>query len=114
MKNILFIAITISLLVLSGCAKKDYTTFAQCLTENNASMYGAYWCSHCANQKKEFGSAFMYINYVECDAKGAKANPALCEEKGIQGYPTWEIHGILFPGEMPLDKLSGLSGCPLS
>jgi len=27
-------------------------TFAKCLTENGAKMYGAYWCTHCENQKK--------------------------------------------------------------
>jgi uncharacterized membrane protein len=29
---------------------------AQHLTAENAAMYGAYWCPHCANQKKLFGA----------------------------------------------------------
>lgn len=35
----------------------------------------------------------------------------ICLEKGIQGYPTWEINGNLYPGEQSLDKLAKLSGC---
>jgi len=85
-----------------------YDDFAKCLTEKGVTMYGAEWCSHCKNQKKMFGSSFQYVNYVECPK-----NPNLCNSKGIQGYPTWEIDGELYSGERPLESLSSLSGCPL-
>jgi len=73
-------------------------------------MYGAYWCPHCAEQKKLFGSAFDYVNYVECDPKGKDANPALCQQKGIGGFPTWEIGNDLYEGTRSLQELARLSG----
>ena len=61
-----------------------YDAFAQCLAEKKVTMYGAVWCSHCQAQKKEFGSAFKYVPYVECPE-----NTKLCTDKGVEGFPTW-------------------------
>lgn len=83
---------------------------AKHLTEVGATMYGAYWCPHCMQQKELFREAFKYINYVECDPKGRRANPALCHEKGVKVYPTWEIEGNFYPGVRSLEELSNLSG----
>jgi hypothetical protein len=86
---------------------------AECLTEKGAVMYGAYWCSNCERQKLDFGSSFQYINYVECaegDPEG-KAQPQVCEEKGITGYPTWIADGQKLVGRQPLNKLAELTGC---
>lgn len=60
--------------------------FAKYLTEKGVVMYGAYWCSHCQNQKKVFGDAFQYITYVECTQE-----PKRCLAAGVKGYPTWTI-----------------------
>ena len=47
-------------------------------------MYGAYWCSHCNNQKKEFGvQAFSNIPYIECDKEGENSQNSLCKEKKV-------------------------------
>jgi glutaredoxin len=110
------IALTASLLV--GCATQQTTVdnvsyeaqLANHLDETGATMYGAYWCPHCADQKEMFGSAIDQVPYVECAADGENAQPQLCQEKGIQGYPTWEINGEFYPGTQPLDKLAELSG----
>ena len=67
----------------------DNTQIAQCLTNSGVKLYGAYWCSHCNNQKKMFGDAEKYITYVECDAKGENGDPDACSEAGITAYPTW-------------------------
>ena len=83
---------------------------AQHLTLTNAKMYGAYWCSHCQDQKKKFGEAKKLIPYVECDPKGENSQTALCQQKGIQGFPTWEINGKMISGDLPLDKLADESG----
>lgn len=83
---------------------------AKHLTEIGATMYGAYWCPHCMEQKGLFGEAFKYIKYVECDPGGKEANPTLCYEKGIKVYPTWEIRGNFYPGVRSLEELSNLSG----
>lgn len=91
-------------------ASSEVISFAQCLAENKITMYGAEWCPHCQNEKRAFGSAFQYVPYVECPD-----NPALCEEKGIKGYPTWIFpDGRKLEGEQGLYGLSETSGCPLS
>jgi len=86
----------------------NYDEFAKCLSEKEVSMYGASWCSHCNNQKKMFGDSFKYVNYIDCPE-----NQDLCNEKGIQGYPTWIINGKQYPGEQTFQKLSELTGCSL-
>lgn len=83
---------------------------AKHLTVTNAKMYGAYWCPHCLDQKKRFGEAKKLIPYIECDAKGENPQTALCQEKGIKGFPTWEINGKMLSGERSLDELADASG----
>ena len=110
------IALTASLL--AGCASQqaavDNTSYeaqlANHLSETGATMYGAYWCPHCNEQKEMFDSAIDQIPYVECAADGENAQPQLCQEKGIQGYPTWEINGELYHGTQSLETLADLSG----
>ncbi len=95
----------------SGLGK--YDDFAKCITEKGIVVYGAYWCPHCLNQKNIFGSSWKYVDYVECDPKGINANLQLCQEKGISGYPTWDIGGRQYAGELTLSSLAKLSGCSL-
>ena len=83
---------------------------AKHLRKIGAAMYGTYWCPHCNAQKELFGGAFNHIKYVECDSRGDRANPALCAEKGIRRYPTWEIKGRFYLGAKSLQELSELSG----
>ncbi len=33
----------------------------------------------------------------------------LCKEKGVKGFPTWEINGKMYPGEKSLSDLAKLS-----
>jgi hypothetical protein len=80
------------------------------LKKIGAKMYGAYWCPHCTNQKKMFGQSFSQINYIECDPGGQNPQPNLCQKADIQGYPTWEINGKLYPGVQSLHDLAKLSG----
>ena len=109
MKIILLVSMTL-LLVLGGCAAsvKDYTEFASCVSLSGAKMYGTEWCSHCQNQKAEFGNSFQYVNYVDCDR-----NRNDCNKAGVGGYPTWVINGSNYPGEQRLGRLADLSGCEL-
>lgn len=92
-----------------------YVSFAKCLTQKNVTMYGAYWCPHCANQKALFGTqGAKELNYVECDKRGKLANPELCVQKGIKQYPTWIFpDGSSTSGELSLEALSAKSSCPL-
>uniref|UniRef100_A0A7S2R3K6 Thioredoxin domain-containing protein n=1 Tax=Eucampia antarctica TaxID=49252 RepID=A0A7S2R3K6_9STRA len=83
------------------------TALAKSLRKLDATMYSAYWCSHCYEQKQAFGKeAFTnYITYVECSKDGFDAQNKLCKDKNLPGYPTWEIKGKLYPGEQSLEEL---------
>ncbi|KAG7358403.1 vitamin K epoxide reductase family protein [Nitzschia inconspicua] len=83
---------------------------AQSLQSLDAKMYGAYWCSHCYDQKQILGKqAFeSYVDYVECSKDGINSQTKLCKSKEVPGYPTWEIHGKLYPGQQELDELEEL------
>jgi uncharacterized membrane protein len=91
-------------------ANEFQTGLAKYLTSHGAVMYGSFKCPHCNLQKKLFGDAFKYINYVECHPKGPNANPSLCFAQGIVNYPTWEINGKYYEGTMSLEQISGISG----
>ena len=46
-------------------------SLAQQLKQSGAKMYGAFWCSHCLEQKEEFGQQAMKdFPYVECYPNG--------------------------------------------
>ena len=88
-------------------ASPNIEKLALCLKEKNVTMYGAYWCPHCQNQKKLFGSAFKDVPYVECTEDTTK-----CREMNIQNYPTWILEdGKRLVGEIPLDTLAKESSC---
>lgn len=80
---------------------------AESLSKLDARMYGAFWCSHCFEQKQTLGMEAVqtYVPYVECDKEGYQNQRALCKSKDVPGYPTWEIGGKLFPGERSLGEL---------
>lgn len=84
------------------------------LQGKGAKMYGAYWCSHCNNQKQELGYEVVkekqMFTYIECDKEGLNSQYNMCKanKKNIPGYPTWEISGEYFPGEQSLDELEKL------
>ena len=81
------------------------------LKQIGAKMYGAYWCSHCHDQKQLFGkSAFSEINYIECDPKGKNSQTDLCKAANVKGFPTWEIKGKTVTGTQSLEELATLSG----
>ncbi|KYC38404.1 hypothetical protein WA1_37120 [Scytonema hofmannii PCC 7110] len=85
---------------------------ARHLTKSGAKEYVAWWCPHCHEQKQLFGKeAYKEINAIECDPQG-KSNPSpdLCKAAGIQGYPTWQINGKLYPNVQSLEKLAQISG----
>lgn len=92
-------------------APSKYDDFAQCLTDQGATMYGAYWCPHCEEQRAAFGSAFKYIDYVECSSPGSNTFD-LCPD--IESTPTWEKEdGSRITGALPFSVLSEEFGCEL-
>ncbi len=105
-------------LTLSGCGSSnngsEYLPFAQCLTAQEFTMYGAFWCPHCTDQKELFGKSFDAIQYVECDPKGENPQPLLCLEKEIKSYPTWiRGDGTRWQGTLQLEELAKYSTCAL-
>jgi hypothetical protein len=88
--------------------------FSKCLTNSGAQLYGTFWCSHCANQKKIFGSSFKYVSYVECSTPDGNDQLPICKENNIEGYPSWIFgDGSISIGEMSLAELSKKTQCPL-
>jgi hypothetical protein len=88
--------------------------FAQCLKDKDALFYGAFWCSHCQNQKKMFGSSEKLLPYIECSTPDGKGQLAVCREKNITGYPTWIFaDGSRESGELDLEMLAAKTGCEL-
>lgn len=87
-------------------SSREALSLATDLKRLDASFYGAFWCSHCYEQKQTMGSeAMAMIPYVECARDGENSQSKLCKEKEIPGYPTWEIKGKLYPGEQSIDEL---------
>ena len=71
--------------------KPNQDTLAQCLTEKGVVMYSSYLCSHCQETKDMFGTSMKYIHQVECHPQGPGSQTALCQQKKIEGTPTWII-----------------------
>jgi hypothetical protein len=92
-----------------------YDSFARCLATRNARMYGLYWCPHCADQKREFGSSFHYVPYIECASENDphELTPA-CKAAGVKLFPSWQF-GAEPPkeGVLTLQELSQKTGCSL-
>jgi uncharacterized protein YceK len=119
MKKLLLLIICV--VFLAGCSSEpsenkstesnsaNYDTFAACLTENGAKMYGTDWCPHCKTQKEMFGSSFDIVDYINCEIKKSE-----CQQAGIEGYPTWVFeNGDKLPGTQQLKTLADRTNCEL-
>ncbi|XP_042478668.1 thiol-disulfide oxidoreductase LTO1 [Macadamia integrifolia] len=81
--------------------KKESSPLAISLAKHlhsiGAKMYGAFWCSHCLEQKEMFGrEAAKVLDYVECFPDGYRRGTKIakaCADAGIEGFPTWVING---------------------
>jgi uncharacterized membrane protein len=100
--------------------KKEYNSFAQCLTENGYLMYGSVTCSFCARQRALFGNSFEYITEIECDPRNPNDEAERCISKEVERTPTWFIEDKngntikrFEAGVISLEDLSKLSNCPL-
>ncbi len=95
-------------------APSVYDDFAQCIKDNGAVMYGAWWCPHCNNQKELFGNSVSYIDYVECSEPGSRKMNQVCKDAKVEGYPTWKFEdGSSVSGEQSLEYLGEKTGCEL-
>ena len=88
--------------------------FATCLTDSGAKFYGAFWCPHCAEQKKLFGSSVKKLPYVECSTLDTNGQTPVCIDNQIESYPTWQFaKGITVKSDVdPIvcEKQPGVAG----
>ena len=97
-----------------GASDKKLDSFARCLSQKKAHMYGVEWCPHCAEQKEMFGSSFQYVNYTDCAIPGTHTETDECKALNIKHTPTWIFSdGQRREGSLPLQELGKLTGCPL-
>ena len=91
-------------------SSQEKIDFAKYLSNKNIVMYSAYWCPHCNDQKQLFGKqAVEELIIVECAKDGKNNQYKLCQEKGIEGFPSWEINNRLYSGTMSLDELAKMT-----
>lgn len=114
---LLGIVLVVTLAIVFGSSwfgnSTKYDSFAQCLTQQGAKMYGAWWCPHCLDQKDEFSSSWKHVTYVECSTSSRGQTPA-CQQAGIMSYPTWEFaDGSRIEGTLTFHELSLKTGCAL-
>ncbi|XWS42202.1 hypothetical protein CRYUN_Cryun17cG0147900 [Craigia yunnanensis] len=89
-------------------------SLARHLHSIGAKMYGAFWCSHCLEQKQMFGrEALKLLDYVECFPDGYKTGTKMikaCADAKLEGFPTWVINGQVLSGKVELKELAEVSG----
>ncbi|KAK9062043.1 hypothetical protein SSX86_019227 [Deinandra increscens subsp. villosa] len=77
-------------------------------------MYGAFWCSHCLEQKEMFGrEALELLDYAECYPDGFKIGTPLsqeCKKVKVEGFPMWVIKGQVLEGIQEFPDLAKASG----
>lgn len=91
---------------------EEISALATCLNESGSKFYGAFWCSHCNNQKALFGEAKELLPYIECSEADGKSQTPICKANNINSYPTWVFaDGTQVGGEQSFDSLAERSGC---
>ena len=92
-------------------SSKQKVEFAKFLNENNIVMYSAYWCPHCHDQKQLFGkTATDELKIIECAKDGVNNQYELCQQKGIDGFPSWEINNKIYSGTRGIQELADITG----
>lgn len=87
---------------------------AQALKDKGVIFYGAFWCPHCADQKKLFGTFVSLLPYFECSTPDGNGQIQACTEKGVTAYPTWVFpDGSRLVGPQSLQTLADKIGYTL-
>ena len=94
-------------------APGQYDKLAQCLTQKGVKFYGAWWCPHCAEEKRILGSSLKEINYIECGLPdNQQGQTQVCQDAKIESYPTWEFaDGSRLTGVQQPQDLASKAGC---
>ena len=99
-------ALSVNSFIKNSKTPGEYDDFAKCLTEKGAVIYGNDYCQYTIKQLNFFGKSKKYLNYVKCID-----NEELCNKKGVETTPTWEINGKMYPQVQTFEALAGFSGC---
>ena len=94
-----------------SASSPDQLALVEILRRKGVLFYGAWWCGHCAHQKRLFGTeAASKLPYVECD----KDDPGRlrCQTAKIRAFPTWVYKGERREGVLELDELRIWVGVP--
>mgnify|MGYP001595993635 CR=1 FL=1 len=118
---IIIVTVAISLsIILAFFNNRDtgpgkYDDLAQCITKNGVKFFGAFWCPHCAEQKKLFGNSTKLLPYVECSTPNAVNQTQECMDAKIESYPTWQFaDGSRTSKVLKPEELATLSQCTAS
>ncbi len=75
-------------------------------------FFGAHWCNSCEKQKARFGEVAFMLPYVECYRRNPDRILDICENQGIEAYPTWVFSdGTVKTGSLSLQTLARLTDC---
>lgn len=110
------VLVIVAVAILSAVPKKEgkYDAFVQCIANTGTKFYGAFWCSHCQEQKLLFGKSAKLLPYVECSKPSGSGFLPICTDKGISAVPTWEFpNGSKETGVLSLLDLSQKTACQL-
>lgn len=86
-------------------SQQEKIQIAKCLSNKGVVLYCSGLSFSCMRQKKNFGSAFEYLNYIDC---GKNENFEQCEDLSL---PAWKINNRFYFGIRDLEKLAESSGC---
>ena len=114
--GIIVAAVVVALILLQKASNKPNPLdgFAACLGEKGATFYGAFWCPHCADQKKLFGTSSKLLPYIECSTPDSKGVTEVCVNAEIKSYPTWDFaDGTRQTGVISLEGLAEKTSCAL-
>lgn len=107
------VAVLLVFWLMTSLSSGKYDNFAKCLSEKGAIFYGAWWCSHCQEQKNLFEGSEKYLHYVECSSPDGNSQLPACAAAGITGYPTWVFADGSRANQMTLEELSLKTSCAL-
>jgi len=88
--------------------------FATCLKDKGAVFYGAFWCTHCQDEKRLFGNSEKLLPYVECSTPDGQSQTKVCVDNNITAYPTWVFaDGTRQTGALSLQQLADQTDCQI-
>ena len=112
-KILLFSGTALAVVLIAGYAvyaaasPGRFDSFAECLKEKGAVMYGAMsWCQYTQAQRAMFGKSFKYVSYKEYTEFPQAFGK-------IRKTPTWIIDGKVYEGVQSFDRLSAAAGCAI-